>query len=322
MLANVHIYCFLLSYLAALLCEWGLVVRRQSRILRLAGNIFAAAGMIAHTAYLIARSQEAGLPPLLASQQDWVLVMAWLGGLVYLILRLTHRGIAQGLFMLPAVLFLIVVAIFVSDQGGGQLKELALRRWGLFHAASLVLGISAVIGACITGMMYLLHHQRLRNRHSWLQRLTLPSLENLTAWNRWMVVFSVPCLTIGMLTGFLLISWSGSDELTSDIPWTDPTILTTIVVWVAMTGLLFRLLSHSHPTGKAVAQLSLLSGAFLLITVLGPMLLANFGTLDTFHGRPRQGAPANSAPDTTHSDSDGMTPVNSSSPTEQGRKSP
>jgi len=286
-LAQVHIYCFLLSYLVSLCCEILQMLRRTGTPARLLIVCVTSAGFVAHTVFLVTRSQEAGLPPLLASQQDWLLVLAWLGSLLYLILLLTHRQMAHGLFMLPAILLLIVVAIFVSDQGSGNLQQVAMRRWGMFHAASLVLGIGAVAGASISGLMYLLHHHRLRSRSSWLNNLTLPSLENLTVWNRWLVVFSVPCLTIGLLTGFLLILWSRSSDVSRSISWTDPTILTTIVVWLAMVILLVRLLSSSHQTGKAVAQLSFLSGGFLLITVLGPMLLAGSGNLDTFHGRPR-----------------------------------
>jgi hypothetical protein len=284
-LAQVHISCFLLSYLVALGCELLRVFGRPSAMTRLLLVGFTFAGFIAHTAYLISRSQHAGLPPLLTSQQDWLLVMAWMGSLLYLILLMTHLQAAQGLFLLPAILLLVVVAIFVSKESAGNLQEVALRRWGMFHAASLVLGIGAVFGASMTGLMYLLHHQRLRSHSGWLRTIVLPSLENLTAINRWMVVFSVPCLTIGLLTGFLLIAWSSKSGSRHSISWTDPTILTTVFVWLAMVVVLIRLLSTSHQTGKAVAQLSLLSGGFLLVTVFGPMLLASSGNLDTFHGR-------------------------------------
>ncbi len=301
-LAQVHIFCFLLSYLVSLCFEIVLVLRRAGATARLLIVCFASAGFIAHTAYLVTRSQKVGLPPLLTSQQDWLLVLAWLGSLLYLILLVTQRQVAHGLFMLPAILLLIGVAIFVSDQGSGNLQQMAMRRWGMFHATSLVLGIGAVAGASISGLMYLLHHHRLRSRSPWLQNLTLPSLENLTVWNRWLVVFSVPCLTIGLLTGFLLILWSRSADGSRSISWTDPTILTTIVVWLAMVILLARLLSSSHQTGKAVAQLSFLSGGFLLITVLGPMLLAGSGNLDTFHGRPRAEKDSIERSDAEHSD--------------------
>jgi hypothetical protein len=198
-------------------------------------------------------------------------------------LLLTHRQMAHGVFMLPAILLLVIVAVFVSRQATGHLDQLALRRLGMFHAASLVLGIAAVVGAAISGLMYLLHHHRLRSRTGWLQRLTLPSLENLTAVNRWMVVFSVPCLTIGLVTGFVLIFWSRSIHAGNFIRWTDPTIITTVIVWVAMIVLLIRVLAGSHQTGKSVAQLSLLSAGFLLTTVLGPMILSGSGNLSSFH---------------------------------------
>ena len=282
-LAQVQIYCFLMSYAASLIGEVWLLQHRQSTLARVVIIAFTAAGFLAHTAYLVTQSQAAGLPPLLSSQQDWLLVLAWIGALLYMVLLLTHRQLAHGVFMLPAILLLVIVAVFVSQKTTGNLDQLALRRLGMFHAASLVLGIAAVVGAAISGLMYLLHHHRLRSRTGWLQKLALPSLENLTAVNRWMVVFSVPCLTIGLVTGFILIFWSRSANAGNSIRWTDPTIITTVIVWVAMIVLLVRVLAGSHQTGKSVAQLSLLSAGFLLTTVLGPMILSGSGNLSSFH---------------------------------------
>ncbi len=285
-LAQVHIYCFLLSYLVSLGCELFQLIRRPAPAVRAVLLSFMIAGFVAHTAFLITRSRIEGLPPLLTSQQDWLLVLAWMGGLLYVILLLTQGQRALGVFLLPAIVFLVVVAFFASSQATGNLREFAMRRWGMFHAASLVLGIGAVAGAAISGLMYLLSHQRLKNRSGWLMRLSLPSLENLSAVNRWLVVFSVPCLTIGLLTGFLLISWAKDTDAPTSIPWTDPTIVTTILVWLAMIVVLVRLLMSTHQTGRAVAQLSFLSGGFLLITVIGPMVLAGQGALNAIHGRP------------------------------------
>ncbi len=285
-LAQVHIYCFLLSYLVSLGCELFQLIRRPAPAVRAVLLSFMIAGFVAHTAFLITRSRIEGLPPLLTSQQDWLLVLAWMGSLLYVILLLTQGQRALGVFLLPAIVFLVVVAFFASSQATGNLREFAMRRWGMFHAASLVLGIGAVAGAAISGLMYLLSHQRLKNRSGWLMRLSLPSLENLSAVNRWLVVFSVPCLTIGLLTGFLLISWARDTDAPTSIPWKDPTIVTTILVWLAMIVVLIRLLMSTHQTGRAVAQLSFLSGGFLLITVIGPMVLAGQGALNAIHGRP------------------------------------
>jgi len=299
-LSQVQIYCFLMSYFVSLLGEAWIVLRKQSALARIVVLAFTLAGFFAHTVYLVARSRSAGLPPLLSSQQDWLLVLAWIGGLLYLILLISNRQLAHGLFMLPPILLLVVVAVFASRQVTGQLDHLALRRLGMFHAASLVLGIAAVGGGAISGLMYLLHHQRLRSRSGWLQKLKLPSLENLTAVNRWMVVFSVPCLTIGLITGFILIFWSRGFDPAHPVRWTDPTIITTVIVWFTMIAVLIRVLTNPHQTGKAVAQLSLLSGGFLLTTVLGPVILSESGNLSTFHSGPSLEKP----------DAVGVTPAN------------
>lgn len=303
-LAQVQIYCFLMSYVVSLIGEAWILLRRQSTLARIVVLAFTLAGFFAHTVYLVTRSRSAGLPPLLSSQQDWLLVLAWIGALLYLVLLVLHRQLAHGLFMLPAILLLVAIAVFASRQVTGQLDQtdqLALRRLGMFHAASLVLGIAAVVGGTISGLMYLLHHQRLRQRSGWLQRLKLPSLENLTAVNRWMVVFSVPCLTIGLITGFILIFWTRNQGDVPPIRWTDPTIVTTLIIWIAMIAVLIRVLSSTHQTGKAVAQLSLLSGGFLMTTVAGLMILSGSGNLSTFHS----GTPAKESPPARLAPSDG-----------------
>jgi drug/metabolite transporter (DMT)-like permease len=66
-----------MSYAVSLAGETWLVLRRQSSMARVVVLAFTLAGFLAHTAYLITRSQTAGLPPLLSSQQDWLLVLAW-----------------------------------------------------------------------------------------------------------------------------------------------------------------------------------------------------------------------------------------------------
>jgi ABC-type uncharacterized transport system permease subunit len=308
-LAQVQIYCFLFSYLTALAAELTQLLRRPAPATRLVIIGFTAAGLLAHTSFLFNRANAASLPPLLASQQDWLLVLAWLGSLLYLVLLLAQQRLALGVFILPAILILIVSAEFASSQSGASLHAVARRRWGMFHAASLVLGVAAVAGAALSSLMYLLHHHRLRARSKWLSRLNLPSLENLTTVNRCLVVFSVPCLTIGLLTGFLLIALSPSLQQTGGIPWNDPTIITTILVWLSMIVVLVRILKWGQQTGRSVAQLSFLAGAFLLLAILGPMLLSERAGLATIHGGHRT-----ATPDSTSADSRNIPPSSSDAP--------
>ncbi len=283
-LAQVQISCFFFSYLVSLISEVLQLIRGRSTVTRGIVLGFTAAGLLAHTIYLVTRSQESGLPPLMSSGQDWLLVLAWLGAVLYLVLTASHGQLAHGVFMLPAILLLVVVAVFVSDDATSELQQTATRRWGMLHAASLVLGMGSVVGATLSALMYLLHHQKLRSRNSWLKRLQLPSLEQLLSVNRWMVILSVPCLTVGLVTGFILLILQKDALGRAQIRWTDPTIVTTIMVWLAMVVLVVRLLVIRRQSGKAIAQMSMLSGGFLLVTIVGPMLLARTGAITTFHG--------------------------------------
>ena len=295
-LAQVQISCFFFSYAVCLIVEFYQVLRRRTGVTRGVLLSMTMGGLVAHTAYLLTRSRQLGVNPLMTSGQDWLLVLAWIGAVLYLILLMTHGQLGHGLFMLPALLLLVTVAVFVRDDSAADLQQVAARRWGMLHAASLVFGMAAVLGVTISALMYLLHHQKLRSRATWFRRLQLPSLEQLTAVNRWMVVFSVPFLTVGLVTGFILFAWSGDSNSHVEIRWTDPTIVTTVVVWLAMVGLLVLMLVSRRQSGKAVAQMSLLSGGFLLMTFLGPMLLQESGAIRTFHGR---GMPDRKSPSDT-----------------------
>lgn len=283
-LTSVQIYCFLFSYLVSLGCELWQLLRGRGATARALMLGFTIAGFVAHSAFLVTRSRVQDLPPLLTSQQDWLLVLAWLGSLLFLLLLLWRSRLAQGLFLLPTIVALVIYAMFVSAEGSGTLRADSARRWGMAHAASLVLGMAAVAGVALTGLMYLLHHNRLKRRTGWLMRLSLPSLETLVTVNRWLVLLAAPCLTAGLATGFLLIFRRSGEFGPAAIPWSDPTVLTTGIAWLAMMGVMWRTLKSGHRSGRSLAVLSLLSGGLLLVTVLGPLALGRNNADGSLHG--------------------------------------
>jgi Cytochrome C assembly protein len=284
-LSQVHLSCFALSYLAAFCCDALRLRMHKTSGLRWSVLVFTVAGLIAHTAWLIVRSQSDGLPPLVRSGQDWLLVLAWLGAVLSLALQVTHPGLPNGLFLLTPVLGLIVASLFASEGPTASLDSVVMRRWGMLHASSLVIGIGCVFVGSISALVYLLHFRRIRSHEPSSAWLPLPSLEQLSAVNRWMITASVPMLTVGMISGFMLIGEFRQTASTRSINWTDPTIIATMIVWAVMVLVLGRMLLVKRQSGKALAQLTLLSGCFLVITVLAPMLLSQGGAIDTFHGQ-------------------------------------
>ncbi|MEZ6123617.1 MAG: cytochrome c biogenesis protein CcsA [Planctomycetaceae bacterium] len=270
-LAKVHLFCFLLSYLVALICEIGRVLRRKLFFARGLAVLFGAAGLFAHTIYLINRSQRSGLPPLVGSSHDWMLVLAWLGAMLYLVLVVAQQRLAVGLFLLPTVIGLVVMAMLV-EESPHQIHQLATYRWGMLHASSLVIGMASVAASTICALMFLLQFQKLKGRASWLHRLQLPSLERLTSLNRWFVVGAFAMLTLGLVTGVIL-GEIHRDTPGSEFRWTDPVVIGSFVVWGLMLVTLIWLLRAPEHTGRQVARQTAVAGAFLLLTIFGLMLL-------------------------------------------------
>ena len=115
MLSGVSTICFAASYAVALALEISrLLFRSGVRGAVMLG--FAAAGLVAQTAFLYYRAiNEAGAP--LSSERDWYLVAAWVLVVVYLHLAILHPKVPFGLFLLPLALGLIGAAT-VSGQLG------------------------------------------------------------------------------------------------------------------------------------------------------------------------------------------------------------
>ncbi|MEO1979469.1 MAG: cytochrome c biogenesis protein CcsA [Fuerstiella sp.] len=273
-LSKVQLSCFLLSYLVAFGGELFQLLRHRSGMARGITILAAAAGLLAHTAYLVTRSSDSGLPPLIGSSHDWFLVLAWLGAFFYLILVATHRRLALGLFLLPSILSLIIMALFVDDVLADSVREKnAVHRWGMLHASTLLIGLGTVAASTMCAVMYLLQYQKLRGQSSWLHRLQLPSLERLNSFIRWLVVSTVIMLTVGLATGFILVM-VGQQPPDGSFSWKDPLVAGTSIVWLTMVSALCRILARKEQTGRQVARLTLMAGGFLLVTVLGLTLLS------------------------------------------------
>jgi ABC-type uncharacterized transport system permease subunit len=140
----------------------------------------------------------------------------------------------------------------------------------MLHASTLAVGMLCVASATVSALMYLLQHQKLRGKRSWLHRLQLPSLEQLTATNRWLVFGTVVMLTVGLVTGLIL----AASNRTAPFNWADPIVAGTTIVWATMVVTMFWLLTRKEQTGRQVARLTLLAGGFLLLTIFGLMLVS------------------------------------------------
>jgi len=261
-LDKVSLFCFLASYTVALALELSQFVRR-GLVAQMATMLFGLAGFIAHTSYLLARSQQHDLPPLLSSTHDWMLVSAWLTMALYLGIQLWNPRLSIGIFSLPLVLILVGIAPFTSRTPIPQVFQ--MRWWTMFHAASYSLGIVGVLLALLVSLMFLIQHYRLKNKQSEPLSLHLFSLERLARLNWWLIVVSVPLQTVGMVTGLYMIHLSKSGNHPVDLM--SITVGLNATVWIVMALLFGWILGAKNTAGRIVAWRTIVSCLYMMLTL-------------------------------------------------------
>lgn len=282
---NVTIACFLMSYVVALGFEAAQLLRQHavSHWLALA---MATAGIVAQSIYLVVRSRTAGMPPLLSSTHDWLLVLALLIVALYVFVELVDRRVALGLFVIPIVLVLVGLSRYVSDAPNPSLVRAPWRGLGMFHASMLVLGMVCVLASFLMSVMYLLQHRRLKTKRGETAGLHLLSLATLSRINWWGIVLAVPLLTLGMATGVWLSYLSASTDAPVSLQrWQ---FLVSGIVWLAMAALFLWLLTGRSHSGRMVAWRTLWACGFLFVTLLLLQLAAGgvHGTSSEFSRTP------------------------------------
>lgn len=281
-LENVTLFCFFASYVAALALELTQFAR-GSRVNRWGAILFVGAGLVAHTAYLLARSRNTQLPPLLSSTHDWLLVLSWLSAALLLSVQTWDRNLAIGLFVLPPILLLVGASTLVSDDLNRQLSDSGLYWWNLTHASLWVFGITGLVIAFVLSLMYLVQHRRLKHKFAEPKELHLFSLERLGRWNWWSVVISVPILTLALASGIFLALRSHSTQTPVSLLRTEFIVMG--VLWAAMTVLFGWLVSARHPGGRIVAWRTMWACGLLLALMLVQQVFSSGGIHGTAGGR-------------------------------------
>jgi ABC-type transport system involved in cytochrome c biogenesis permease subunit len=271
---NITVLCFAASYIVSLTLEVSRVFFRSAvRGFVMVG--FAIAGLIAHTWYLTDRAAHATGSPL-SSPFDWLLVAAWFLTLTYLYFAYYYRREAIGVFILPVVLALIGAAQFASREPFATSPASSV--WGMIHGVLLVLGTVALLVGFVSGLMYLIHARRLKQKLPPMRGFRLLSLERLDAINNRSIVLSCIFLALGVVSGVVLNLVLAHRDL-SQIPWNDPLVYSSSILlgWVFLATA-FNALYKPARHGRKVAYLTLASFVFLAI-VLGVLVLS-----DSQHG--------------------------------------
>jgi ABC-type transport system involved in cytochrome c biogenesis permease subunit len=263
-LEGISRFCFGASYAVALGAE-AVRLARPRPVLRIAGTAFGAAGLLAHTLYLAVQR------PTLQSQYGSLLLLAWVLAVFYLYGSLHHRRLAWGVFVLPLVLGLVVLAGRFAPRPGSTppplddaLAGLAGERfWGTIHGGLLLLAAVGVSVGFLASVMYLLQARRLRTKAAPNHGIKLLSLERLEEMNRRAVNLAFPLLTVGLLVGAALMAQSGF----SARAWTAGKVIGTAGLWLLFVVLLF-LRYGLHSRGRHLALGTITAFAVLIVTLV------------------------------------------------------
>jgi ABC-type transport system involved in cytochrome c biogenesis permease subunit len=213
-----------------------------------------------------------------------LLVLSWvLAGVgLYLIAR-APRPVAVGVFVLPVVLALVVVAggwapreDWVASGWGG-----ATHFWGAAHGVLYLVGAVASCVAFAAGLMYLAQSDRLKHKRPARFGFRLPSLEQSERLNRAGITVAFPFLTAGLLVGVVMeaaLRKAGQSRL----GWTDPKVVSGVLMWLVFAGLLHARF-RPEMRGPRVMLFTVVAFCCLAFAVVGVDLMHI-----TSHGIPRR----------------------------------
>jgi ABC-type transport system involved in cytochrome c biogenesis permease subunit len=276
--SRISVVCFAASYAVALACEASrLVFRSGIRGALMVG--FAAAGLLAHTAFLGWRAASETAVPL-SSPFDWYLLAAWLLAVGSLVLTLSAPRTPIGLFILPVVLGLIGAAVLSSREPFPQSP--ATQAWGMIHGSfNLAASLAVAIGA-IASLMWLIQAGRLARKEAPMRGFRMPSLERLSHTTRHTMSVAAWTAAAGFTSGIVLNAVNKQRGLLETVPWSDPVVLrmAALVTWLAIAAVTARAVSRRPGGARTVAWMSLVSFAFLT----GSIVWGVFGP--TRHGMP------------------------------------
>jgi cytochrome c-type biogenesis protein CcsB len=184
----------------------------------------------------------------------------------FFFLYLRYRITSLGLFMLPFVFVLTLISAFrpvrpfdLSAFRGG---------WLAVHISSAILGYTALFLTFVAAVMYLMQEKELKSKTPRAFYYRLPSLELCDEIYYRSLLFGLPLLTLGILTGFIWASrtWKG--------PWEfDPKILASLLSWLIYLVLFSTRVSGAW-RGRRAAYVAIFGFATIMATFLGVSLLS------------------------------------------------
>jgi len=268
-LNNISITCFAASYVVVFILEISRVFL-EIRLRRFVRVGFAAAGLFAHTVYLIMQGRlelnSTGI--WLGSWFGWCLAAAWLLMAAYLWISIRQSKSVFGLFLIPVVMILIGTSTLFANEQPFSVAH-AKTVWSSIHGSALLLGTAVVTLGFAFGVAYLFQANRLKNKTPHSKLFRLPSLEWLQKSCENSLVVSTILLAVGLVSGIainLIRQVSNNTQAVGTISWSDPVVWSSAILFLwLLTVLIFNFCYQPARQGRKIAYLVVTSFLFLVL---------------------------------------------------------
>ena len=222
-------------------------------------------GLASHAAALAVQMTEIGRLPV-TDVRSALSFFSFLTTLAFFLVYLRYRITSLGIFMIPLVFVLTLISAF---HPGRSFDSATFRSgWLLVHIASILLGYTGLFLTFVAAIMYLIQEKELKSKKPRAFYYRLPSLEVCDEIYTRSLVFGLPFLSLGILTGFVWASrtWQGPWEL-------DPKILASLVTWLIYL-ILFSTRLSGNWSGRRAAYVAIFGFAAMMVTFLGVSLVS------------------------------------------------
>ena len=235
-------------------------------------------GLISHGAALAVQATVTYSLPVV-DVRSALSVFSFLATLAFFFVYLRYRITSLGIFMLPLAFVLTLISA-VHAETLPQSPEFR-SGWLVVHITSILLGYVGVFITFVAATMYLIQERELKSKRPRAFYYRLPSLEVCDELYFRSLIFGLPFLTLGIVTGFIGASreWKGPWEL-------DPKIFAALITWLIYL-ILFSTRLSGNWRGRRSAYLAVFGFAAMMVTFLGISFLSGqHGYFPNFGNKP------------------------------------
>lgn len=217
-------------------------------------------GAVAHLGALVARTIQAGYPPITNSSESLSLLgLVTVGGFLMLQLRYPVSTLSVVVSPLAFALTFVAYAFYRGVSGlPPNLRTVLLP----VHVGLAILGMALFSLAFTVSLAYLIQERRLKSKRV-SRQLRLPPLEMLDRLNHRFLTWGLSLFTLGIASGVIWahLAW---DNFSSR----EPRLLWAICTWVVY-ALVFQGRVTAGLRGRRAAVLTILGFATLAFSVIG-----------------------------------------------------